>query len=60
MFLRGNNYEKYEYFNHLYTEKDDLSRLPKKWNKIKGSGRVCVSVWVEGILELFIFHSTSL
>lgn len=32
----------------------------QKWNKIKGSGRVCVSVWVEGILELFIFHSTSL
>ena len=30
------NNEKYEYFNHLYTEKDDLSRLPKKWNKIKG------------------------
>ena len=28
--------EKYEYYNHCYTEKDDLSRLPKKWKKIKG------------------------
>ena len=28
--------EHYEYFNHLYTEKDDLSRLPKKWNRTKG------------------------
>ena len=28
--------EHYDYFDHCYTEKDDLSRLPKKWNKIKG------------------------
>ena len=28
--------EKYEYFNHTYSEKDDLSRLPKKWDKTKG------------------------
>ena len=28
--------EKYEYFNHTYNKKDDLSRFPKKWGKTIG------------------------
>lgn len=30
--------EKYEYFSHLYQQKNDLSALSKKWNHIKGGG----------------------
>ena len=28
-----NTNERYSYFNHKYEEKDDLSKIPKKWNK---------------------------
>ena len=31
-----NNGEKYEYYSHIYKQKDDLSRFPKKWQKIIG------------------------
>ena len=31
-----NQNEIYDYYNHFYTEKNDLSKLPKKWNKTKG------------------------
>ena len=31
-----NNGEKYEYYNHIYKQKDDLSRFPKKWGKTVG------------------------
>ena len=31
-----NQNEKYDYYDLCYTEKDDLSNKPKKWNKIRG------------------------
>ena len=36
--LRGPLYqgEKYAYYNYKYSIKDDLSRLPKKWGRIRG------------------------
>lgn len=31
-----NNNEKYEYFNHVYNEKEDLSKYPKRFNRTLG------------------------
>ena len=28
--------ELYEYFNHPYSEQDDIGKIPKKWDKIQG------------------------
>lgn len=28
--------ERFTYYNHRYSERDDLSKLPKKWNKLPG------------------------
>lgn len=34
------NGEKYEYFKHVYNQKEDLSRFPKKWGKTIGGAKV--------------------
>lgn len=31
-----NTKEKFEYYNHCYTEKDDIAKFPKKWKKVIG------------------------